>query len=539
LVEESKRVLRLLDAVLTVTDGLSLPGILEHVVEAACALVDARYAALGVIADDGTLGAFVHTGMEHETVEAIGQLPQGLGMLGLLTRDPRPIRLRDASQHPAARSYPPGHPPMQSFLGAPIRVGDQVFGNLYLTDKTTADEFSAEDEELVVGLAAVAGVAIANARLYGQLAGRQRWLEAVRQTTTALLLGQPTEEILQAVAQQARGLVDADVATIALPYPPDSLLLRVTDGLHADLLQGRIFPREPSLSGAVIATGRPMVVDDVSSDKRVAQPIVQLGAFGPVVLVPLLVEGTAAGTLVVGNRRGGRRFTRDEAEIVETFASHASLVYGYGQAQQRLQRLTLLEERERIARDLHDSTLQRLFATGLGIEQVAARLDNPRVVERLGEAVDELDAIMREIRSTLFGLRSPTPEVDFRDAIRATVDEVARPLGFYPSVTIEGADDEPLPSDVTEGLLMTLREALTNVAKHARATQASVRVSVAETARLRVEDNGIGIQPDRRGGYGLANMEQRAQSLGGACSVVPRPGGGTALEWWVPRVPSR
>ena len=364
---------QLLDAMLGVTTGLSLPKILQHLIQVACALVDARYGALGVLGDGNVLSEFITTGAPPGLDEEIGHLPQGLGILGLLIEDPQPIRLRDLNQHPLAHGFPPNHPPMRSFLGVPIRIGESVFGNLYLCEKRNAEEFTERDEGLAVSLAAFAAVTIENAQLY-----------------------------------------------------------------------------------------------------------------------------------------------------------------------QRLQDLALIEERERIARDLHDKVIQRLFATGMSLQAMSRSLDDV-AAPKVEQAVEELDAVIAEIRTSIFDLEvRPAALPNLSAAILNLVDETLRYSGVEPNVTIEGPLSERVDPELGQDLLATTRELLTNVIRHAHATRVEVRVEVGADLVLEIRDDGRGFArtSTRPGGRGLLNAKARANAWGGDTAVADHGTGGTSARWRVP-LPSR
>jgi signal transduction histidine kinase len=363
----------LLDAVVTIGSDLDLPAMLRRIISSAVGLVDATYGALGVLDDTGTrLSQFITVGIDDAGHAAIGHLPEGHGILGLLIVDAKPLRLPDLTKHPDSYGFPPNHPPMRSFLGVPIRVRDVVFGNLYLTDKSTGDMFTSADEELVTGLAAAAGVAIENARL---------------------------------------------------------------------------------------------------------------GA--------------------------------------------------------RLQELALVEDRERIARDLHDTVIQRLFATGMSLQGTIRLVerDPTAAVARIEDAVDGLDTTVKQIRTAIFGLEQSRPATDgLRSRILSLARDAAGALGFEPRVLLDGPIDTGVDDRLGAELLSTLQEALSNVARHARATGVEVQVVVHDEVCLRVIDDGIGPPgPDAPRGKGLANMAARAIQLGGGLSLAAGADGGTDLEWRVPR----
>lgn len=361
----------LLEAVLGISSDLSLPHVLRRIVEAAVRVIGARYGALGVLSEQHNgLAEFVYVGLPEAEAELIGPPPEGRGILGLLILEPRPLRLADLGQHPESFGFPANHPPMKSFLGVPIRIRQQVFGNLYLTEKQMGDEFSAEDEQLAVALASAAGIAVDNARLHA----------------------------------------------------------RVRD-------------------------------------------------------------------------------------------------------------LTLIEDRERIAADLHDTVIQRLFATGLALQGTIPAIESHEAAGRVETAVEDLDETIRQIRSAIFALQKPrvggrTPRAE----IVALSREAAASLGFEPHLHLDGPIDSVVSDEVAVHLLSTLREALSNVVRHAGAGRVDVTVEVTGgQVRMEVKDNGVGLPPTLRpGGRGLTNMGHRAEALGGSMSVSPGADGkGTVLNWRV------
>ncbi len=529
---------RLLDAVAALASDLSLPAVLQRIVETARVLVDARYGALGVIGEADVLVEFVHSGIDSDTVDAIGHLPEGRGILGLIVQHPEPLRLTSISEHPDSYGFPPNHPPMNTFLGVPIRVRGTVFGNLYLTEKRGGGEFTQEDEDMTVALAAAAGAAIHNARLYEEAQRREFLLEAVRDVSAELLGGQPGDRVLQAVADRARRLAGADVATIVLPDASSTrLVIEVVAGVGAEVLAGIAFPRDASLSGEVMRTGRSLVLDDASAEKIAHQPVIRAADLGPCVVVPLLRDAQPAGTLLVGNRKGNRRFTETDLRLVETFAAQASLALESARTQRELHRLALVEDQERIARDLHDTVIQQLFATGMSLQAAARSVNDQSLGDRIQVAVDDLDRTIRDIRSTIFSLQARVTH-GLRDRILGVVADVSPALGFDPHVRFTGPVDAVVDDEVAGHLLSTLREALANVARHASASRADVEVVTDEGTRhvtLTVVDNGVGIADDRTRHSGLRNIAERAAGLGGQVVIERRTEGGTRLEWRVPR----
>jgi signal transduction histidine kinase len=529
---------QLLDAVLTVGSELDLTAVLVRIVEAAVQLVDARYGALGVLDDTGAaLGRFITVGIDDETRAAIGPLPRGLGILGLLIEDARPLRLADISEHPSSAGFPPNHPPMQSFLGVPVRVGNRVFGNLYLTDKTTGEVFTDVDEELVLGLAAAAGIAINNADLFEERRRAERERAGLEEIATALLAGTDTHAILEVVATRAREIVDADLATIALPMPgTGEMSIEVAVGKHADAVQGESFDALGTITADVIKTAEPVVFNDLSTDRRRAQPQVRLGTIGPAAFVPLGPAGKVLGSLSVSRTIGSDRFRTSDVAVLQQFAMQASIVIEQGRAREELHRLSLLEDQERIARDLHDTVIQRLFATGLSLQGVTRLVGDEEARRRIEAAVDELDTTVRHIRTVIFDVAdAQQTKGGTRRRVVDVAREASRPLNFMPQVTFDGPVDVEITGGVADDLLATLREALSNVARHAGANVALVEIAVdSETVLLRVTDDGVGMRTNAERGNGLQNMKKRAERHGGQCSVTSRESGGTVLEWKVP-----
>jgi signal transduction histidine kinase len=516
--------------------------VLQRIVEAAVDLVGARYGALGVLNESQPgLAEFITVGIDDETHRAIGDLPKGLGLLGALITDARPLRIPDLREHPGRSGFPPNHPPMTSFLGVPIRVRQEVFGNLYLTDKTGGEVFTDVDEELALGLASAAGVAIENARLFEQVRRREAALAAMHEVATALVGGTGPLESLQLVARHARELIGADLATVALPEEGgDTLVLEVVDGSIAAALVGSRFPRAGSVSGDVLATGEAAVLEDASKDYRIAQPQVRTGEIGPALFVGLVADGRVFGTLSVARATGSPPFSPGDLDLVRSFAAQASVVLEQDRARQRLQRMSLLEDHERIARDLHDSVIQRLFSIGLSLQATSRLVHDPLAHQRLSAAIDDLDVTVRHIRTVIFDVEAPRSGRDAgtRSKVLDLAKEVSRALGFEPRITFGGPVDSALPDPVADELVATLREALSNATRHAKAGQVEIDLTVTGTsAVLRVIDDGVGFEVDRVNtfaGHGLRNMRARAERLGGRLEIGAGADRGTVLKWQVP-----
>ncbi|MFF9757309.1 GAF domain-containing protein [Streptomyces sp. NPDC014344] len=534
------RVHSLLEAVLSVGRELELEQALHSIVEAAAALVDAQYAALGVIGPDGKrLSAFHTVGVSDEEIARIGHFPEGHGILGELIRRPEPLRAAKLSEHPASYGFPPHHPPMNTFLGVPIRVRDQVFGNLYLTEKRGGLQFDEEDESVLSTLAVAAGVAIDNARLYEDSRLRERWLQANAEITHGLMSGSERGEALLLVAERAREITGAALAVVAVPMPgTDSLTVELALGQDAEPHRGLVVPAEGSLLGRAFAAAAPVTSADIAHDERVLRGPQTFTGLGPAAAVPIGGEHGVRGILLLVRAVGRPVFTDKEIEPLRGFAAQAAVAMELAERRQDAEQIAVLEERDRIARDLHDLAIQRLFATGMTLQSAGRFIEHEGASERVLRAVDDLDETIKIIRSTIFGLRSREPAGGAGAGLRARVvrlvGEAAPLLGFAPSVRMEGLIDTHVSKEAADHLVAVLSEALTNVARHARAGHVQVALETdGREVRLTVADDGVGLPPGGRRS-GLRNMAERAEQLGGSFDVSDTPGGGTTLVWRVP-----
>jgi signal transduction histidine kinase len=525
----------LLDAVLAIGAGLDLQTVLRRIVEAAVQLVDAQYGALGVIDDADQLSQFLTVGVDEATAARIGALPRGEGILGLLIKDPQPLRLHDLNEHPSAYGFPANHPPMKSFLGVPVRVRDKVFGNLYLTEKKGGGDFDGEDENVVVALAAAAGIAIENARLYDDVRHRERWLQASAEVTTALLSATEPEEALQLVAARARSLADADLAAIVLPLG-DSLVIEVADGGFAERVIGKRIDPQESLIGDAFRGGTTIAIDDIHQSPHWPKNSDALNDFGPLIIVPLVGGGGRHGVLWVGNLIGGRRFRDAQQAMLEAFADQAALGLELARQRRETEQLSLFRDRDRIARDLHDTVIQRLFATGMQLESSMRYMTETEASDRVQGAVSDLDKTIKEIRSTIYALQRSerTPSSSLRARIVGLIEELTPTLHFTPALRLEGLVDTRVTKEVADNLLPVIREALSNTARHAKSERADVSVVVDDTwVTVTVTDDGCGL-PDIGRRSGLNNLDARAHSLGGTFVAQSAPEGGAELIWRVP-----
>ncbi|WP_373861999.1 GAF domain-containing protein [Micromonospora saelicesensis] len=531
-VTSRERLRALLDAVVGIGTNLDLRTTLQRIVQAACELVGARYGALGVVGPDRLLHDFIVYGITPEQHERIGDLPHGRGVLGLLIDDPRPLRMPDITQHPRSYGFPANHPPMHSFLGVPVLIRDQIFGNLYLAEKQGGAEFTEDDEEIVVALAAAAGVAIENARLYALAHRRERWLAATAEITTVLLGEVRRTDALALVARRAREVSEAELALVLL-YDSDTeqFSVEVVDGAdeQALALVGAVLPAVDTSFGAAVAEGRHDQVDDLAH----AAPWPALLHTGPAMISPLATAETLHGVLIVAHRpEHGGGASEEDLTLLGSFAGQAALAMERARGQEERELLVVLEDRERIARDLHDVVIQRLFATGLQL-QSAAPMARPELAKRINAAVDDLDATIRDIRRTIFELRTPMTS-ELRTEIRAEIEASAEALGFKPHLELTGPVDSAVPDAIRPDLTAVLREALSNVVRHAQCTRVDVVVRVdAGQVTVVVTDNGVGCDPAAARG-GLVNLGERASRLDGTFTIAPGEPHGTEVRWTVP-----
>ncbi|OBG83519.1 histidine kinase [Mycobacterium sp. E802] len=521
----------LVEAMLAVTSGLDLEVTLSTIVQTAIQLVDARYGALGVRGEGHELTEFVYQGIDDETRALIGHLPEGRGVLGVLLDDPKPIRLDDIHQHPDSVGFPPNHPPMRTFLGVPVRIRDEVFGNLYLTDKTNGQPFSEDDEVLVEALAAAAGVAVENARLYELSRDRQAWIAATRDIGTELLGGTDPATVFRMVADEALKLTGADRIVVAVPPLDEAGEIPVgdVDTLVVAAAAGRPTTIDSILVGgvedAVIAAfrdGTPRRLDRLELD----------GLAGPALVLPLRATDTVAGVLVAVRGEGARVFTAEQLDMAAAFADQAAVAWQLASSQRRVRELDILADRDRIARDLHDHVIQRLFAVGLSLQGTIPRARSADVQQRLTATVDDLQAVIQDIRTAIFDLHNAQAGTTrLRQRLDAVIGQFAD-AGLHTEARFIG------PLSVVDAALAdhaeaVVREAVSNAVRHSGATELTVRVEVADDLSIEVSDNGCGIAAEVTES-GLGNLRARASDAGGEFTVTDRPVGGTVLRWVAP-----
>jgi signal transduction histidine kinase len=537
------RLRRLVDIGIALSSELSLESVLRRLVETAVELTGARYGALGVVDASGTgLEQFVTVGVDAETREAIGDPPRGRGILGVLIQERRPLRLRDLSQDPRSVGFPPGHPAMSSFLGVPIMLRGTAYGNLYLTEKVEEAEFSDQDEEIVLLLAAQAAVAIENARLYEASRHWARQLESLGEVSEALLAAESdVAQLLDLAAERLRELIDARAVLIGRPIPGGTAIaFEAASGDHASDLRGLRLDVLRSKAGRTFVRQRPERIDSVIDDPEVDQTAPRLVDATSALYVPLIAHGRSVGVVAAFDRRGpDTRFTDADMRIAQAFANRAAVAVELSERVGREAVKSLLEgqeiERKRLARELHDETGQALASILLGLKSLERQV-GPEAVspirELVGAALDDVRRLTVELRPPAlddFGLASALERLASLVTERSGIDIQ---VSIRPSVAI--------PPDQETALYRIVQEALTNVVKHAEATSVSVIVtSSGDAVRAVIEDDGIGFDPKtvREGALGLVGIRERALLLGGRFELESSPGAGTTILVELPAQP--
>lgn len=537
IVKTRDRLQGLLDAVLAVATGLELDSTLRRIVQAATELVDARYGAVGVLSEDADgLSEFVYVGIDEQTRAAMGSLPEGRGLLGLLIEDPRPVRVADLSQHPASVGFPRNHPPMRSFLGVPVRIRDRVFGNLYLTEKRGGAEFNADDEVVVQALAAAAGVAVENARLFEQSRLRERWLGAVAEINGQLLEGASVDSTLKLIARRVCELAGADEALLLLPGDETSAVsVSVTSGEHSDLLGIVVDAESEAPIAEVMRSGQPRLLPDVGA-LFPDEPRVAAAGFAPAAAIPLSSAGGPGGALVVVRTKGTPQFGAEALPMLTSLADQAAVALEFADKQRNQRLLDVLADRDRIAQDLHDHVIQRLFATGMSLQGTLRQITNEHARGRIQSTVEELDRTVREIRTSIFDLHTAGADrpASLRRRLLDVVADLTADAAVSPSMRVSGAVDTFVPPEIGAHAEAALREALSNALRHAQAETISVAVDATEGELvIEVVDDGVGI-PEDAPRSGLANLRTRARGCGGDATVSGGPDGGTHVRWQVP-----
>ncbi|MBT0772794.1 GAF domain-containing protein [Kineosporia sp. J2-2] len=530
IIDTEQQLHRLLDAVIAVASDLSLPDTLRRITQLAADLAEAKYAALGLLGPDGVdLVDFITVGIPGHQRAKIGDPPRGRGILGVLIDLPVPLRLDNLGDHPASTGFPAHHPPMGSFLGVPLRVRGEVFGNLYLTEKRDGGTFTERDEQLIVALAAAAGIAIENSRLFDVTRRREAWLTAAGDVTKSLLAGAETEETMRLVVERASTVAGGGASFLLLNDADGSLSIRAAHGENTAVLLGTTYQLDQKRLSERQAFLTEGIVDGPGISERFG---------GPSVLVPLVVGNVVIGALAIVRPPRAEPYSEADMHMVESFAGHAALAVQFSRQAADRQRLAVLEDRDRIARDLHDLVIQRIFAVGLGLQSIGMNIDNAAQSSKLSGLIDDLDTTIHAIRTSIFSLQQQEDEsTSLRSEALGVVTEATSALGFEPVLTFRGPVDTLVPAAVYADLLAVLREALSNAARHAHATHVEVRLSVdAGQVTLEVEDDGSGVATDAKTGTGTTTMRTRAERHGGSCGLSARDDGasGTVVVWQVP-----
>jgi signal transduction histidine kinase len=520
------RLRSLLHANRLVVEELELTEVLRRIVEAAVDLVDARYGALGVLGTDGRLEQFIHVGMTADEVEAIGALPKGHGVLGAVIDEAMAIRIPRLPDDPRSAGFPAHHPAMTGFLGVPVRVRGEIYGNLYLTDPA-AGVFSSEDEELVGVLASTAGIAIENARLFDDARRRERWSAALADVSAALLSGDA--DSLPVVVEHVASLVDADLVCIVVEGDADgTLTVAAARGPASDEVSGRSFPEAGSLVARALTSGEAVLASgyEIAGDRW--EP-----ALAENFVVPLEAFGHSIGALSVSRRSGTPSFSPTDLALATEFAAQASVALELARGRLDRQALELLDDRSRIARDLHDHVIQRLFGAGLSLQSAAGRASTD-VAAAIRAQVDTIDAAISEIRTVIFALSSPSGGESVRHRLLDIVSELGSTMTTQPRIAFAGPVDLLVRDGLADAVTAVVRESLSNVARHAQAASCDIEVGVDDhQVRVQLLDDGVGFTPGGRAS-GTANLEARAREFGGEYTIEARPDGGTRVLWQAP-----
>lgn len=533
LLQSQERMAGLLEAVVAVAEDLSLDAVLERVVQSACRLLHARYGALGVIGDDNALSHFITVGIDQEVAHRIGPLPTGHGVLGLLISDPRPLRLHDLHNHPESYGFPANHPPMKTFLGVPVRVRDVVFGNLYLTEKEDGSDFTAEDEGLAVALAAAAGVAIENARLYDDARRRARWLEACMDVSGLMLSTDRdyTSGGLDPIASRALQESESQLALLVAPAPDGGgHIVAGAAGKRGPQFSGRSLRLDSPLLESVLEGGEPVVLENASN----LFGELDSGITGPLLAVALSTQGAHHGLLLLVRDPNALPYARTDIEMGAVFGSHVALALELARVHRLREELLVFTDRDRIARDLHDLVIQRLFAAGLSVQSLTRFTKDELATDRIRNITNELDEAIRSLRDTIYSLKSSSGETELLSGrIRRVTRSSAKSMPFTPRLIITGPVDAVTP-DKADNVVAVVSEGLSNAIRHSGADTISVSVGVVKgRVTVVITDNGAGFaEPEKR--RGLANLEDRARMLDGECIITSAPDAGTSLEWSVP-----
>ncbi|OBH20714.1 histidine kinase [Mycobacterium sp. E3247] len=536
LAAERQQMAQLLQVAIEIGSDLELDAILHRIVAAAIGMTGGRYGAIGVWGPEGTLASFVHSGMAADTVRRVGHLPVGKGLLGALRDRTEPLRVADLSDHSTAVGFPEHHPPMRAFLGMPIIIRGVVFGSLYVTDDRPGRCFCEADEVTVRALASAASVAIDNARLFDRVRAGARWTDASREISNALLSESgPGVQPLQLIVERAAELTDAEQAIVLVPTDPDRpnddcLVVSAAVGLHADQVLGQEIPVDGSTTGEVFRAGWPLLTETF---RRPIPAFTDVGE-RPAIVMPLRSDQQTLGVIVVARNTDAEPFNETHLDLVRDFADHAAIALTLATERRNARELSVLVDRERIARDLHDQVISRVFTVGMDLQGVVARLRSPQLASRLTRSVNELQNVIDDIRRTVFDLQRPqarrrTLAERVQDAIARLADDDNQGTTLRMAGTMTAVSDE-----LAEHAEAVVNEALSNAVRHSGAGAIAVEVTVTDELLLEITDDGCGIPANGHRADGLDDIARRAKDLGGDCAITSPPGGGTRVRWSAP-----
>ncbi|MCV7413063.1 GAF domain-containing sensor histidine kinase [Mycobacterium florentinum] len=529
---------QLLRVIVEIGSDLDLDATLRRIIMSARDLTSAPYGALAIRDPEGGLVSFVHDGIDAETARQIGPLPVGKGILSVSLLDTPALRLDDLTTHPAAVGFPEHHPPMRAFLAVPITIRGTVFGNLYLTHDEPARVFSESDEVAARALAFAAAVAIDNAQVFERERTSVKWMDASREITTALLSSVDSRTTpLRLIAERACALTEAEQAIVLVPVDADlpaeendTLVVSAAVGLNFDEVVGQRVPIDGSTSGRVFRSGVPLITESLNYPIQAFTDVGERSA----IVMPLRAPEQVVGVIAVARNAGQPPFDDSYLDLVSDFATHAAIALMLAEGREHSRQLTIVAERERIAHDLHDHVIQRLFAAGMDLQGTVARVRSPEVAERLNRTLDDLQTIIEEIRTTIFQLKSPLGgDGGFRNRIQRVVADLTGNRDIVTTVRMHGPMTA-VGGELAEHAEAVTAEAVSNVVRHSSATRLTVDVSVADMLTVDVTDNGCGIPADNPRRSGLANLTYRAEQVGGSCEVSAPDGGGTRVRWTAP-----
>lgn len=535
-----EQVALLLQTVTEIASDSDIQSTLYRIVDAAIGLTGARYAGLGVRGPEGTLAAFLHNGIDAETIARIRSLPAGAGMVGAMLNRTEPLRLDDLAEYPAARDLSDYQPPMRAFLGVPLTIHGEIYGSLYLSDDRPQFAFSKSDEATAVALASAATAAV----VFDRAQTAVRWITASREITTTLLAGGlPPHRSLQLIAERACELTAADQVVVLVPtnvdndadqtIDVDTLTITAAVGTHSDQLVGLQVPVDGSTAGEVFRTGTATITT------ALRYPIAAFTDQGPrpVIVVPLHQPGATAGVIAVARGADQPPFDTQQLAMAEDFAGHAAVALSLAKASAQAERLTVLADRERIARDLHDRVIQQLFITGMDLQGTLAQVRSPVAVQRLTHTIDDLQSTIDDIRTVIFELQTPAATaMHFRQRVQTAVADLTENTGLATTLLITGEmmAIEPTVADHAEAVVI---EAISNTVRHSEASRLIVDIAASDELTIAIIDNGRGIPAENQRRSGLANLVHRAQQCGGTCQITSTPGCGTEVYWTAPIEP--